>query len=92
MFLKCFIEIPDAGQSPTLARPAAPLAACVRRHPCTKPTKFGCYGNAPWGSLSDRKTNFRLVIYSCSSTNPANLAKIGPVGAEIIGLTRIHKK
>jgi len=26
----------DAGQSPTLARPAAPLAACVQRHPCTK--------------------------------------------------------
>jgi len=25
----------DAGKSPTLARPAAPLAACVHQHPCT---------------------------------------------------------
>ena len=33
----------DAGQNPTLARPAAPLAACVQRHPCIS-TKIGCYG------------------------------------------------
>ena len=25
----------DAQQSPTLARPATPLAACIQRHPCT---------------------------------------------------------
>jgi len=29
-----------AGQSPTLARQAAPLAACVQRHPCT--TNYYC--------------------------------------------------
>jgi len=36
--------------------------------------------------LRSRKTNFRPLIYSRSSTNPANLVKIGPVGVEI-GLT-----
>jgi len=30
----------------------------------------------------DRKTNFRLIIYSRSSTNRANLAKIDPVDVE----------
>ena len=46
----------------------------------------------PWQRpLRDRKTNFRLVIYSHSSTNPENLAKIGLVVVEIIGLTRIVK-
>ena len=34
--------------------------------------------------LSERKTNFRLIIYSRNSTNPANLAKIGPVDVQII--------
>ena len=35
--------------------------------------------------LSERKkTNFRLIIYSRNSTNPANLAKIVPVDVEII--------
>jgi len=29
------LEILDAGRSPTLVRPAAPLAACVLRHRCT---------------------------------------------------------
>jgi len=36
--------------------------------------------------LRDRKTNF-----SHSSTNHKNLAKIGTVDAEIIGLTKIVK-
>ena len=40
--------------------------------------------------MKDRKkTNFRLIIYSHSSTNPENLAKIGPVILEIIGLILI---
>jgi len=30
-------------------------------------------------SWTDRKTNFELIIYSHSSTNPADLAKIGLV-------------
>jgi len=34
----------------------------------------------PWQRpLRDRKTNFRLIIHIRSSTNPENLAKIGPV-------------
>jgi len=40
----------------------------------------------------DRKTNFRLVIDSHSSTNRENLAKIGPVDYEIIGVAEIIKK
>jgi len=32
-----------------------------------------------------------LIIYSSSSTNPENLANIGSVGVEIIGLTEIVK-
>jgi len=44
----------------------------------------------PWQSpLRDGKTNFRLIIYSHSSINPENLAKVGPVDFEIIGLTGI---
>jgi len=39
--------------------------------------------------MTDRKTNFRLTIYSHSSTNPEILAKIGPLRFEIIGLTGI---
>ena len=76
----------DARQSPTLARPAAPLAACVQRisstsHPTLTPpaechrnsvlwieqTKIGCHGNVPSGI---EKSNFVLIIYSCSSTKP----------------------
>jgi len=38
-------------------------------------------------SLMNQKTNFRLIIRSHRSTNPGNLAKIGPVDLEIIGLT-----
>jgi len=46
----------------------------------------------PWQPpLRDRKkTNFRLIIYSHSSTNPENFAKIGSVDVEI-GLTKIAK-
>ena len=40
-------------------------------------------------SFEGRKTNFRLIIYSHSSINPENLAKVGPVDFEIIGLTGI---
>jgi len=39
-----------------------------------------------------KKLNFRSIIHSHSSTNPKNLAKIGPVDFEIIGLTVIVKK
>jgi len=41
--------------------------------------------------MSDRKNNFRLIIYSQTSTNNENLAKIGSVEFEIIGLTKIVK-
>jgi len=45
----------------------------------------------PWQrSLRDRKTNFRLITYGRNSTNPENLAKIGPVHFEIIGLAGIE--
>jgi len=39
----------------------------------------------------DRKTNSTLIIYSQSSTNPANSAKIGAAEFEIIGLTGIEE-
>jgi len=38
-------------------------------------------------SVERSKTNFRLFIYSHSSTKPANWLKIGPVDVQIIGLT-----
>jgi len=38
-----------------------------------------------------KKNNFRLIIYSRSSTNPENLATVGPVDFEIIGLIEIVK-
>jgi len=41
---------------------------------------------------TDRKTNLIAFIYSDSSTNPANLLKIGPVDVEITGLTEIVKE
>jgi len=37
------------------------------------------------------KTNFRLIMYSHSSTKSENFAKIGPVDVEIIGLSGIVK-
>jgi len=46
----------------------------------------------PWLRLfTDRKINFNLIIYSRICINPENLAKIGPVDLEIIGLTKIVK-
>jgi len=43
-------------------------------------------------SLETLKNNFRLITYRHSSTNNANLAKIGPVDFEITGLTGIVTK
>jgi len=44
----------------------------------------------PWQCpLRDRKANFRFTIYSHSSTNPENLAKIHSTDFEIIGLPGI---
>ena len=45
----------------------------------------------PWQRplMRDRETSFRSIIYSHSSANPENLAKIGQVDFEIIGLTEI---
>ena len=37
-------------------------------------------------SLEGSKNNFRSFIHGQSSTNPANLVKIGPVDVEVIGL------
>ena len=75
-----------AGQSPTLARPAAPLVACVKRHHALLQNRL------PWlRRLRDRKNNFTLIVCNHSCTNAENLAKIGPVDFEIIGLTGIVK-
>jgi len=61
----------DARQWPTLARPAAPLAACVQRQ-----QKLFAMAT----SLEGSKNSFQIDhIYSHSSTNPEDLAKIGPV-------------
>ena len=38
-----------------------------------------------------KKSNFSLFIYGQSSTNPANLVKIGPVDVEITVVTEITK-
>jgi len=43
-------------------------------------------------SLLDRKANFRLIVYSHSSTNLENLANISLVDFEIISLAEIVKK
>jgi len=43
-------------------------------------------------SLLDRKANFRLIVYSHSSTNLENLANISLVDFEIICLAEIVKK
>jgi len=42
--------------------------------------------------LKDRKTNYRLIVYSHSSTNTANVAKIDAGDGEIIGLTEILER
>ena len=57
--------------------PSAPKSSM---HSATKPP------------MSDGKTNFRLFIYSLSSTNPANMVQIGIVNVEMIGLTEMVKK
>jgi len=46
----------------------------------------------PATSLGGSKTNFKSLIYSHNSTKPVNLANIGPVDVEIIGLTKIVRK
>jgi len=49
----------------------------------------------PWQgplTLGDRKTNFRLIIYSHSPSDPENLAMIGLVDFEIKGLREIVEK
>ena len=51
-----------------------------------KPTQTSCHGNF---HRRIEKLNFRLNIYSHSSTKHENLAKIGPVDFEINGLTGI---
>jgi len=65
----------DAGKSPTIAHPAAPLAACDRNQ-----QKLVVMTT----SLEGSKAHFRLIMYSHSSTNPKNLAKSDPVDFEII--------
>ena len=55
----------DARQSPSVARPAAPLAAFVQRHQCTKTNKIWLSWQRP---RRDRKTNVILIIYRYSST------------------------
>jgi len=42
-------------------------------------------------TLQGPKPHFRLIVCSHSSTNPANLATIGPVDVETIGLAQIVK-
>ena len=36
-----------------------------------------------------KQTNFKLIIHSHSSVNPANLVKIGPLDVELISLTAV---
>jgi len=77
----------DARQSPTLSRPAAPLAIGVTKISSVDKTNRNWL---PWQRLLyHRKTIFRLIIYSQSSSNPKNLANVGRV--DFIGLTEIVK-
>jgi len=47
----------------------------------------------PWHlSLRNQKSNFRLIIYSCISTNSENLVKISLIDFEMIGVTEIVTK
>jgi len=48
-----------------------------------KLTQIGCHGNVPRG--------IEKLISGSSSTNPENLAKLGPVDVDNIGLTGIGK-
>jgi len=71
-------------QRPTLAHLAELLTTSVIKiSSVCKTNKIGCH-DCP---LKDQKTNFKLIIYSHSSTNPANLANIGLVDCEVIGVT-----
>jgi len=46
----------------------------------------------PWQRcMMDRKTNFRLIVFSRSSTKSKTLAKISPVDVKMLGLTQIVK-
>jgi len=77
------------GSSCTSHRTLTPSTECHRNLvPRGYSQKIGCHGSIPRGI---KKTNFRLIIYGRSSTNPANLAKIGQVDVEIIGLKEIFK-
>ena len=67
-------------------RPTNSVKALKAKNPCTIPTKFGCNGKVLWETWN--KTNFRLIIYNHSSTNPETLTKTGQVDFEITGLTR----
>jgi len=71
---------------PTLARPATPLAASVQRHQRTT-KKLVVMAT----SLEGSKNNLKRIIYSRRSANSENMAKIGPVDFEIIGVTGIVK-
>ena len=85
--------------SPTLARPTAPLAACVQRissvdNRLRLASQFCIFyvivtvyiKPTKLVAVEGSKTDF---IYSSGSVNPANLAKIGPVDFEIICPTEI---
>ena len=48
--------------------------------------KIGCHGN-----VTGRIAKLRSLIYIHSSTNTANLVKVGLVDVEIIGLTEVVK-
>jgi len=52
-----------------------------------KPIKIGFYGNVSWVIA----TKFTVIIYARGATNPENLAKIGRVHFEVIGLEGIVK-
>jgi len=41
--------------------------------------------------LKGSKTNFRMIIFTHSSINPANITKIGPADFEKIGLKKSLK-
>ena len=85
--LQCTLDKQQKTTSPTLARPAAPLAAGVQQYPCTETNNI----SLPWQRPStDRKTNFRPIVYGYSSTDTEKLAKLGMVDSEITGLTHTH--
>jgi len=64
------------------------LPASSNTHQFCKWLPWQCPEERP---LRDRKTNFRLIKYSYSSINSENLAKIGLIDFEVIGLAGIVK-